>query len=71
MYRRPKFLEVLLEIRREMSLQADYDVELFSEIVRSGIGAVTSTRHSLAPNGESDRAGRDASLKPARKARKV
>ncbi len=29
MYRRPKFLEMLLEIRREMALEADYDVDLF------------------------------------------
>ncbi len=36
MYRRPKFLEVLLEIRRDMALEADYDVELFAEMARSG-----------------------------------
>lgn len=36
MYRRPKFLEVLLEIRRQMAHEADYDVDLFTEIVRSG-----------------------------------
>lgn len=36
MYRRPKFLEILLEIREEMSREADYDVDLFAEIVRSG-----------------------------------
>jgi len=36
MYRRPKFLEILLEIRREMALEADYDVDLFAEIARSG-----------------------------------
>ncbi len=36
MYRKPKFLEVLHEIREEMSREADYDVELFSEMVRSG-----------------------------------
>lgn len=36
MYRRPKFLEVLLEIRREMALEADYDVDLFAEMTRSG-----------------------------------
>ena len=34
MYRRPKFLEVLLEIRQEMSREADYDVDLFAEMVR-------------------------------------
>lgn len=36
MYRRPKFLEILLEIRQEMSREADYDVDLFTEMVRSG-----------------------------------
>lgn len=36
MYRRPKFLEILLEIREEMSREADYDVDLFAELVRSG-----------------------------------
>ena len=37
MYRRPKFLEVLHAIREEMSREADYDVDLFAEMVRSGI----------------------------------
>ena len=36
MYRRPKFLEVLHAIREEMSREADYDVDLFAEMVRSG-----------------------------------
>jgi len=36
MYRRPKFLEILHAIREEMSREADYDVDLFTEMVRSG-----------------------------------
>jgi hypothetical protein len=36
MYRRPKFLTVLHEIREAMSREADYDVDLFAEMVRSG-----------------------------------
>lgn len=36
MYRRSKFMEILLEIREEMSREADYDVDLFAEIIRSG-----------------------------------
>jgi hypothetical protein len=36
MYRRPKFLEILIEIRQEMAREADYDVDLFAEMVRSG-----------------------------------
>jgi hypothetical protein len=37
MYRRPKFLEVLHAIREEMSREVDYDVDLFAELVRSGV----------------------------------
>ena len=37
MYRRPRFLEELHAIREEMSREADYDVELFAEMVRSGL----------------------------------
>ncbi len=36
MYRRPKFQEVLLKIRQDMSREADYDVDLFAEMIRSG-----------------------------------
>jgi hypothetical protein len=35
MYRRPKFLTVLHKIRESMSREADYDVDLFAEMVRS------------------------------------
>lgn len=36
MYRRPKFLTVLIRIREIMSREVDYDVDLFTEMVRSG-----------------------------------
>lgn len=36
MYRRPKFLEILLEIREQMSRDTDFDVDLFAEMVRTG-----------------------------------
>jgi hypothetical protein len=36
MYRKPRFLEMLHAIREEMSRDADYDVDLFAEMVRSG-----------------------------------
>ena len=36
MYRRPKFLTVLHKIRESMSRDADYDVDLFAEMVRNG-----------------------------------
>jgi len=48
MYRRPKFLTVLIRIREIMSREADYDVDLFTEMVRSGVqpehGAVRNIR---------------------------
>jgi len=37
MYRRPRFLEALHAIREEMSREVDYDVDLFAEMVRSGV----------------------------------
>jgi hypothetical protein len=47
MYRRPKFLEVLLKIREEMAREADYDVDFFVEMVRSGLQPATDVRYSL------------------------
>ena len=37
MYRKPRFLEELHAIREEMSRDCDYDVDLFAEMVRSGV----------------------------------
>jgi hypothetical protein len=48
MYRRPKFLEMLHEIREEMSGEADYDVDLFAENVRRGKGSKFSSDDSQA-----------------------
>lgn len=48
MYRRPKFLEVLIAIRQEMAREADYDVDLFVELARSGRGTGKPTKHSIA-----------------------
>ncbi len=42
MYRRSKFNELLLEIRKEMSAEADFDVDLFAEMVRSGSTTVAA-----------------------------
>jgi hypothetical protein len=47
MYRRPKFLEVLHAIREEMSREADYDVDLFAEMVRSGIQPVNGPQRVI------------------------
>lgn len=47
MYRRPKFLEVLLAIREEMAREADYDPDLFAEMVRAGLLPSVLTAHEL------------------------
>ena len=36
MYRRPKFLEILLAIKRDMAHEVDYDTDLFAEMIRTG-----------------------------------
>ncbi len=52
MYRRPKFLEILLEIRQEMALEADYDVDLFAERVRAGNEPVSVSVPDPSTNGD-------------------
>ena len=47
MYRRTKFLEVLHEIREEMSREADYDMDLFAEMARSGRVVKASRRFRI------------------------
>lgn len=48
MYPRSKFQEVMLQVREEMAREADFDVDLFIEMVRSGSRARAKTaRHSL------------------------
>ena len=66
MYRRPKFLEILLEIRREMAHEADYDVDLFAEIVRSGSHSSTVVTHAM-PAPDNTVNGNKARPRPARK----
>ena len=53
MYRRPKFLEVLLDIRREMAHEVDYDTDLFAEMIRTG-RHTAETSHSLTYDGDED-----------------
>lgn len=54
MYRRSKFLEVLIEIRQEMAREADYDTELYSEIARSGRQSAERVRHRIVENGDTE-----------------
>ena len=62
MYRRPKFLEVLLDIRREMAHEVDYDTDLFAEMIRHGRHTAETESHSLAYE-EDDENGRSARSK--------
>ncbi|MBK7392569.1 MAG: hypothetical protein IPI64_04605 [Chloracidobacterium sp.] len=66
MYRRPKFLEILLEIRQEMALEADYDVDLFAERVRAGNGPVAEIVDKPSTNG--DERSSKTNGRPSRKA---
>lgn len=55
MYRRPKFLEILHEIREEMSREADYDMDLFAELARSGKSSKKRSRTNFQmPGAESE-----------------
>ena len=45
-------MEVLLEIREEMSREVDYDVDLFAEMIRSGKKSGAQKLHDL--NGITD-----------------
>jgi len=68
MYRRPKFLEILLEIRREMALEADYDVDLFAEIARSGNRTAKAKRRPLEPV-SADRPSENGNVREFKKVR--
>ena len=63
MYRRPKFLEVLLEIRQEMSREADYDVDLFAEKVRSGNFSSNESLYDLSAEKETKKTAKPQELK--------
>jgi hypothetical protein len=47
MYRKPRFLEILHAIREEMSREADYDVDLFTEMIRSGVSPQYGPEHNI------------------------
>ena len=67
MYRRPKFLEVLIEIRQEMAREADYDIDLFAEQVRRGTAPKSGIRRSVAVEPEKAKAKSAARKKPSKK----
>ncbi|MEP7148379.1 MAG: hypothetical protein ABI857_05795 [Acidobacteriota bacterium] len=45
-------MEVLLDIRREMAHEVDYDTDLFAEMIRSGRHTTPTRFHSLVPDYE-------------------
>ena len=53
MYRRPRFLEILIGIREEMAREADFDVDLFVENVRTGHRSIARSRKYSMLNGDS------------------
>jgi hypothetical protein len=59
MYRKPRFLEMLHAIREEMSRDADYDMDLFAEMVRSGNRPTHGPTRNI--RGFKSRAARDES----------
>lgn len=52
MYRRPRFLEILIGIREEMAREADFDVDLFVENVRTGHRGIAMGARFPESNGE-------------------
>ena len=61
MYRRSKFLEILLDIRRDMAHEVDYDTDLFAEMIRNGRHSINPRTYRLAydDNGKSSKDVRD------------
>jgi hypothetical protein len=53
-YRRSKFLEVLIEVRQEMAREADFDTDLFAEMIRSGHRPEGHSTYSIVERSEKD-----------------
>ncbi len=66
MYRRPKFLEIVLEIREEMARDADYDADLFAEMVRSGKSVAKSKMHKMGDDTDGSPDTKSRSRRPAK-----
>jgi hypothetical protein len=75
MYRKPRFLEMLHAIREEMSREADYDVELFAEMARTGArprhGPERNIRGFRSRAPRADEELHEALPKPARQRRRA
>ena len=62
MYRKPRFLEMLIDIREEMSREADYDVDLFAEMIRTGVQPRFGPERNI--RGFRSRAAREENTEP-------
>lgn len=65
MYRRPKFLEVLLSIREDMAREADYDTDLFAEMVRAGMHPAVERSYPIVEANETANAPKKRRAKKA------
>lgn len=54
MYRRSKFQAILLEIRQEMAREADFDLDLFTQMVRSSGFSSAQTDHRISDRLETE-----------------
>lgn len=59
MYRRPKFLEVLHEIREQMSREANYDVIALADAIRNGARENESENNADGGEGGGERVCKD------------
>ncbi len=50
MYRKPRFLELLQEIREQMSRECDYDMDIFAQIVNNPSGKSVRVRTGRRPH---------------------
>jgi hypothetical protein len=71
MYRRPRFLEIIIAIREEMAREADFDVDLLVENVRTGHRAARRTSHSLKAEDANGKRQELKSAKPRTKRKSV
>jgi hypothetical protein len=73
MYRKPRFLVALHAIREAMSREADYDVDLFAEMVRTGARPAAGPERNIrgfrrrAPRGDDT----DIKVAPKRKTKRA
>jgi hypothetical protein len=71
MYRRPRFLEIIIAIREEMAREADFDVDLLVENVRTGHRTARRISHSLRPEDSNGKRPDPTPAKPRTKRKSI